>query len=267
MGERGVTARVDPSAWVLDLDASRGAGQLARFELSVPGEVNGSLPVDGLTMPIGLGGLTVKAGLDRDAEALRMSMAAGTAELDVPMVPLDSLELDVQVFGLPGAWADGAAAEALALALDGGDPEALGAALIETLLPALYASMLENGLGAWLSLRLSNGGGDIALDVRAELVGGTGIRPVAQWTTVRDLVRAVRASVSFDADAAALRRLPVHELLDDPRVAMVVARKGMRYTGRLELGDRVIRINGMPLGLELLFAERLDAPLQLPGRP
>jgi len=141
------------------------------------------------------------------------------------------------------------------------DPEALDSAEVLSSLGTIYKSMITKGASIGYGLGFTNEGGAAESDFNLTFKGDDSDTGMDNLETVGDLVNALQASLTIEADAAALESTPLAMALYSPQASQVLVEENGKYTANIALNDSVVDINGQPLSLALMFAEPLQMPL------
>lgn len=208
-----------------------------------------------------LTGMRLSSSSELVGDAYRGEGAFDVASMDLP-VALDSLRASVRVEGLAvdGLSEATRAATALDVATFSGDEAALQAAVTNYV--RALSGMLRPGLAVGYGLELANAGGRAMAGVDVGWKGGDSDDGLAGMNTVGDVARAMRASATLNVDGDALALTPVGMLLDPSSLAPWIVSDAEGYRADIRVENLVMEVNGMPMPLEAMLGEVLDASLE-----
>jgi len=125
----------------------------------------------------------------------------------------------------------------------------------------IYKSMITKGASIGYGLGYTNEFGAADSNINLTFKGDDSVTGMDNMATVGDLVNALQASFTVDADAAALESTPLGMLLYNPQASQVLVEENGKYTSNITLDESVVNINGQPLSLALMIPEPLQMPL------
>lgn len=136
--------------------------------------------------------------------------------------------------------------------------------LDETLLAELgnvYKSLIGKGASISYGFGFTNSGGAADSKVSLTFKGDDSANGMDNLATVGDLIHALQASLTVDADAAALESTPLAMLLYSPQASQVLVNENGKYTANITLDEAIVDINGQPLSLALMLQGPMEMPL------
>ena len=141
------------------------------------------------------------------------------------------------------------------------DPESMDPTVILGDIGTLYKNMISKGASISYGMGFTNTGGKADSTFTLTFKGDDSANGMDNLATVGDLIHALQASLTVDADAAALESTPLAMMLYSPQASQVLVEENGKYTANITLDDAVLDINGQPLSLALMLQEPMQMPL------